>query len=102
MLARRERDPLRQHGEGAARLLELLQRAPFALEHRQRRRMERITSLEPAAQEISRLGLRSRRVDRHPLRREPRTAFEAPVGIFLSDPSPDALVADVFEQAPPY
>src|SRR5437763_13685085 len=102
MLAGRHRDPLRQHRERAARLLELLKRPPFAVEHRQRRWMERVASLEPPAKKLSRLGFCRGRVDRHPLRREPGAALEAPISIFLGDPLADALVADVLEQAPPY
>jgi hypothetical protein len=64
--------------------------------------MERVASLEPAAQEIPCLSFRRCRINRHPLRRKPGAALEAPIGVFLGDPLPDALVADVFKQAPPY
>ena len=50
-------DPLRQHGERAARLLVLGQRLPLALEHRERGRVEGKAGLEAAAQVFPGLGL---------------------------------------------
>src|SRR5690349_17428268 len=101
MLARRERDPLRQHGERAAGLLELLKRSPLALKNREGCRVERVASLKPAAEKIARFGFGRGGVDGHPLCRKLMPPLEAPIGIIPRYPFPDALVADILEQAPP-
>jgi hypothetical protein len=100
LLAGRQRDPLRQHREGTAGLLELRQSAPLALKHRQRCRVERIAGLEPAAQKIPCLGLGRGGIDGRPLGRELVPTLEAPIGVIAGDPLPHALVADILEQYP--
>ena len=100
-LLRRDRDPLGQHRQRAARLLVLWQRLPLALEDRQRCRMERVTGLEAALQELARLGLGRRRVHRRPLGRELRPPLEAPVAEGLGDGLPDLLAPQVPEEPPP-
>ena len=90
-------DPLGQHGQRAAGLLELRQRAPLALEHRQRGRMKGVAALEPPAQEVPRPGL-GRGVHRGPLRGQPGASLEAPVRIGPGDLPAGALLAQVLEQ----
>ena len=51
-------DPLRQHGQRAAGLLELRQRAPLPLEDGECRRVEGVTSLEAVPQEFPASGFR--------------------------------------------
>jgi hypothetical protein len=100
MLARRKRNPLRQHGQRAARLLILRQRPPLALKHRQRSRMEWIAGLEATTEKIPRFGFSRRGIDGHPFCRELMAALETPIGVFPRDPLADALVADLLEQPP--
>ena len=87
LLARRPGDPLRQHRQRPPGLLELSERAPFALEHRQRRRVERIARLEAPPKVLAPSALGARRVDRGPFGRQPGGALEAPVGVGLGDPA---------------
>src|SRR3972149_5733466 len=100
-LLSRDRDPLRQHRQRAARLLVLRQRLPLALEYRERRRMERVAGLEASLQELARLGLGRGRIHRGPLRRELRAPLEAPVAVGLGDVLPDLLASQVLEEPPP-
>ena len=80
-----ERDPLGQHGERPAGLLELGQRAPLPLEDHQGRRMEGIARREPPAQELPRLRFGRGRVHRHPLGRKLGPPLEAPLRVPAGD-----------------
>src|SRR5262245_17801303 len=102
MLPRRPGNPLRQHGERAARLLELSEGAPLPLEHREGRGVKWIAGLEPATKKIPRLRLRGRGIDSHPFRGQTCGPFEAPIRILLCDFLTRALVTDILKQASPH
>jgi hypothetical protein len=78
---------LSEHGERAASLLELRQRPPLALKHRRRRRVERITGLELAAQEIARLRIEALSTA-IPLGRQARGPLDVPIRIAVAPGSP--------------
>ena len=94
-------DPLGQHRQRPAGLLELRQRVPLALKDRQRRRVEGIAGLEARPQMLARLRLRGGAVHQRPLRGKPLAPLEAPVGVEPGHLLPEPVVADVVEQPPP-
>ena len=99
LLSRGPGNPLRQHRQGPARLLELGERAPFPLEDRECRRVERIARLEPAPEKISALGRSGSGVHGSPLGGKPSRSLKAPVGVGLGHQLAHALFAEVLEQA---
>ena len=96
-----EGNPLREHRERAARLLVLCEGLPLALEHRERGRMEWVTRLEPAPQELPCLRLRRGGIDGCPFGWELSPPLEAPVGEAFRHVLPDALAPQVLEQPAP-
>ena len=96
-----ERDPLGEHGERAAGLLELGQRTPFPLKDHQRRRMEGIARRETPAQELPGLCFGRGRVYRHPLGRKLGPPLEAPLRVPAGDSATDPGAAQVLEQPSP-
>ena len=92
-------DPLRQHRQGAARLLEVRERLPLPPEDRERGRMEGIAGLETAGQDFPGAGVSGGGVGGQPLRREPGAPLEAPLRVRLRHPAANLPVAQVLEQA---
>ena len=94
----RQRNPLRQHRQRAASLLELRHGAPLALKHRQGGRVERVTGFEAAAQKLPRLGIGGGAVHRRPLGGQTGVALKAPVGVGFGDLATHPRAAQTFKQ----
>ena len=100
LLLGRQRNPLRQHRQGAAGLLKLRHRPPLALKHRQRSRMKRVARLKSPPQKLPRFGIGGGAVHRRPLGGQPGVALKAPVGVSCGDLPPHTIAAQILKQTP--